>query len=142
MEQRENRQRAAASEQPTAAPEARQPKNWRLVLQQIIDCRDERDKVLMIAQDALNMSQPEPQDTELRERIELALEAHDQKCSVCHSDFSGHRGHKADVVFVIVQQEIAPASRSQDVLAHTPQFRTIATPTVRFMASPPSGGAS
>ena len=44
-----------------AAPEARQPKNWRLVLQQIIDCRDERDKVLMIAQDALNMSQPDPQ---------------------------------------------------------------------------------
>ena len=56
-------ERAVASEQPMAAPEARQPKNWRLVLQQIIDCRDERDKVLMIAQDALNMSQPEPQDT-------------------------------------------------------------------------------
>ena len=44
-------------------PQPRQPKNWRLVLQQIIDCRDERDKVLMIAQDALNMSQPDPQDT-------------------------------------------------------------------------------
>ena len=54
-------------------PQPRQPKNWRLVLQQIIDCRDERDKVLMIAQDALNMSQPDPQDTELRERLTEAL---------------------------------------------------------------------
>ena len=100
-------------------PQPRQPKNWRLVLQQIIDCRDERDKVLMIAQDALNMSQPEPQDTELRalELFRSFVYSEMAKLIEARDDFEPqslvmdalHERISAQPLGEFVQQEIARA---------------------------------